>query len=236
MKTQNEIIKQVLVRNNRATTDGFVTDTLLTEWYRDAHVWASGYYKWPFTEGRVETTFTTGTGTNSDEYNFEGYKADSFRIVTVGGKRLTKLNFADYLIMKEEKPDSSDRVFSDFGKTLYINQNADVSGTTVAYGQYEPYIDVTDETAKTIFSDWDADANESLVEKMTVYLKRREHKFDEATLHDEMAAQKLNEVWEKIQDEQYAYQTHPEREGQYKWFPIVDERNQGSNRFNENQF
>src|SRR3990167_4083415 len=62
MKTRDDIFTEVLVRNNRTTTDGFITDTNLKAWYRDAHVWASAYHKWPFSEGRVSTTFTTGGG------------------------------------------------------------------------------------------------------------------------------------------------------------------------------
>ena len=236
MKTRDEIFNEVLVRNNRTTTDGFVTNAMLEDWYTEAHVWASAYKKWPFTEGRVSTTFTTGTGSDGDEWEFEGYKADSFRIVTVGGKRLTKLNFKDYLIMREETPDSTDRVCSDFGRVIKINPNADVSGTIVAYGQYMPVIDITDETSKTIFSDYDEEGNESIVEKMSTYLKRREHLFSEAEAHDQRAAQKLEEVWKRCQDEQYAYQTHPDREGIFKWFPVTDEFTSGGRRYDENQF
>jgi len=239
LDTRNNIFTEVLVRNNRTTTDGFITDAMLTGWYVDANTWANAYHKWPFTEGRIETTFTTGGGANSDEYTFEGYKADSFRIVTVGGKRLTKLNFADYLILKEETPDASDRVFSDYGRTMFINQSAGLSGTTVCYGQYQPAIDLTDEDHEPVFTEWDREGNEAIVEKMTSYLKRREHLFNEAEAHDERAKAKLEEVWQRIQDEQYAYQTTSERGGQYNYFPIIDEDSLGrSDRrfFKENQF
>jgi len=239
MKTRDDIFKEVLVRNNRTTTDGFVTDAMLKSWIGDAHTWAAGQKKWPFTMGRVSTTYAVGTGSGLDEYSFEGYKADSFDLVTIGGKRLDQLNFEDYLIMREETPDATDRVFTTLGNIMLINPNIDLSGTTVAYGQYQPTIDLTDETGKTVFTDWNEEGNEAILEKMTTYLKRREHLFDEATAHDQMATQKLEEVWKQILDSQYTKKTSPERGGMFTWFPVVNESSNGlSDRrnFKENQF
>ena len=231
MRTGIDVFTQVLVRNNRTTTDSFITDANLKTWFRDASVWAASYHKWPMTEGRIQTTFTTGTGPNSDEWNFEGYKADSFRIITVGGKRLRKLNFADYQIFREEETSGDDRVFSDFGRTVYINPNADISGTVVAYGQYQP---IPDEDAATIFTDYDDEGNEALVEKMTSYLKRKEHLAQEAELHDQRAIAKLDEIWKRVLDEQYAYQTHEDRGGMFKRFDVLAGRDFTDKK--ENQF
>lgn len=221
MKTRDEIFTEVLVRNNRTTTDGFITDTMLKSWFYNAHSWGAAYHKWPFTEGRVQTTFATGTGPGGDEWTFEGYKADSFRILQVGGKRLTKLNFEDYQIMREASPTVTDRVFSDYGRTVFINPSSDVSGTVVAYGQYQPLIDVTDETGVTVFTNWDEEGNEAMVEKMTAYLKRREHLAQEAELHDQRAATKLDEVFKRIVDEAYGYQTSPQRDGMWSRFDVI---------------
>ena len=221
-----DILTEVLVRNNRTTTDSFITDSMLMSWANDAHLWASAYHKWPFTEGRISTTFTTGSGENSDEWNFEGYKTDSFRIVQVGGKRLEKLNFEDYQIMREESPEADDRVFSDFGRTVFINPMADVSGTLTAWGQYQPILEASDfgTTTTTIFSGYDEEGNEAIVEKISGYLKRREHLAQEAELHDKRAEIKLEEVWKRIQDEQYAYKTHPDRGGMWERFDVLDGR------------
>lgn len=222
LNTRNDIFAEVLARNNRTTTDGFISDTILEGWLGDAHQWASAFHKWPFTEGRVMTTYTTGSGSDSDEWYFEGYKADSFRIITVGGKRLQKLNFADYQILREENASSSERVFADYGNALFINPNADVSGTVVAYGQFVPVIDPNYGVQTTIFSGNNEEGNEAIVEKMTSYLKRREHLMNEAELHDQRAVMKLEEVWKRILDEQYAYQTTPERGGIFKYFDVLE--------------
>jgi hypothetical protein len=143
-------------------------------------------------------------------------------MILIGGKRVDKMNFEDYLIMREERPQANDRVFSDFGRVLRINPYADVSGTISAFGQYTPKIDATDLTVVTAFSPYDEEGNEAIVEKMTGYLKRREHLPDEAELHDQRTDQKLNQVWEKIQTEQYKYKTGPDSEGMFKFFDVVE--------------
>ena|SRR3990167_7281671 len=222
LSTRDDIFTEVLVRNNRSTTDSFITDTMLKQWFFAAHTWATAYHKWSFTEGKVSTTFTTAAGgDNGDEWYFEGYKADSFRIVQVGGKRLEKLNFEDYLIFQEEEPSADDRVYSDFGRTLFINPKVDASGTLAAWGQYQPYVDVTNETGKTLFSDYDEEGNEAIVEKMSGYLKRREHLVQEAEIHDQRAMGKLEEVWKRTLDEQAMYKTHADRGGMFKRFDVL---------------
>lgn len=224
MRTRDQIFTEVLVRNNRTTTDSFITDTHLKSWFRDSHAWAASQHKWPFTESRLQTTFTTGSGPNSDEWYFENVKADSIRLMQVGGKKVRKLTFDDYLIFREEEPSNNDRVFSDYGRTVFINPNSDLTGTLVVYAQYQPYVDVTDENGLTVFSDYDEEGNEAIVEKMSCYLKRREHLTDEAELHDQRARAKLDEIWQRILDEQAMYQTHPSRGGMFDWFNIVDNR------------
>lgn len=211
-----DIMTEVLVRNNRTTTDSFVTDAMLQDWTRMAHTWGAAYHKWPFTEGRTSTTWAS-----TEEWNFEGYKADSFRIVQVGGKRLKKLDFANYQIFREEEPSAEERVFSDFGGLVFINPNIDLSGTLTAWGQYQPSVDPTDLTATTVFSGRDEEGNEALVEKMSGYLKRREHLAQEAELHDQRASAKLDEIWKRVLDEQYQYQTHPDSGGMFKRFDVL---------------
>lgn len=229
LKTTGDIITEVLVRNNRTTTDSFITDTMLQDWVVDAHQWASSYHKWPFTEGRVSTTWA-----RSSELTFEGYKADSIRFIQVGGKRLQKLNFDNFQTLLEESPNSTDRVYSDFGRTLFFNTAADVSGTLIAYGQYQPVLDKTDLAANTVFTNWDDEGNEAIVEKMSSYLKRREHSIQESELHDKRAEAKLEEVWGRVAQEQFAYQNRA-GDGMFQQFDVI-EGGFRNDEFKRNQF
>lgn len=218
LNSVSDIQTEVLVRNNRTTTDSFITDAMLDDWLRSSHLWAAAYKKWPFTEGRASTTYSASA--DGLPY-FEGWKTDSIRYLTIGDKRLAKKNFYEYQRFIEDYPESTDRIFTDFSRTVYVNPNADVSGTLVAWGQYTPAIDATDKTATTIFSGYEEDGNEALVEKMTSYLKRREHLVEEAELHDQRASSKLEEVWGRVKDEQFGYQTL-EGDGMWKRFDVVE--------------
>ena len=225
MRTKTDIITEVLVRNNRTTTDGFISDSYLNNWYKNAHSWASAFHKWPFTEGKASTTYATSV--TDDMGNVlvpypEGWKADSIRVLTIGGKRIEKLAFQSFLRFIEDNSSNTERIYSDYGRQLYVNVYADVSGTLTAYGQYMPYIDTTDETGLSIFSDYDEEGNEAIVEKMSEYLKRREHLDSEAELHSKNALLKLEELWKRIQDEQYAYKTGGE--GMFEDFDVLNGR------------
>lgn len=218
----SDIINEVLVRNNRTTTDSFITDQMLEDWLREANSYCTTRHKWPLSEVRDKTT--TWSGTEEVPYsNFTvNFKADSIRILQVGSKRVKKVNFEDYQNFREDESSSTERIFSDWGRNLFINPNADVSGTVAAFGQYAPTIDPTDASATTIFSTFDQEGNEAIVEKMTSFLKRREHLPQEAELHDQRADASLDKLWEKIVNEQYKYHAGPDSDGMFERFDVVE--------------
>lgn len=225
LNTVGDIITEVLVRNNRTTTDGFITDTIIQGWVKDAHVWASAYKKWPMTEGKYSTTSaslaTSAEGFTTLAYP-ESFKADSIRLLTIGGKRFKKKNFYKFQQFVEDNPNDTSKIWTDYGRQILINPMAsDVSGTVVTWGQYTPTLDVTDMTAKTIFSDYDEQGNEAIVEKTTGYLKKREGKIEEAQLKDKEAKETLDAVKGLVDDEQFGYQD-TQNEGMYKRIDILN--------------
>lgn len=217
IKTFNDLKTDVITKLGIQTTDAYYTDTILNNWIKQGTRWATSFKKWPFTEGRVSSTFT-----GIEEWNFEGYKSDSFRIVQIGGKRLEKLNFEDYQILREEESDNDDRVYSDFGRTVFINPQIDLSGTLTCYGQYTPVdIDPTDLTSETVFSNGDEEGNEAIVEKVLEFAKTREKKLLEAQAHKVRASEILDLLYKKVTDEQFNYKTHSARGGMWKRIDVV---------------
>ena len=215
-----DIQEEFLIRNNRTTTDAFITDTILNDWVREAHRWVAGYKKWPFTEGKINTTYVVDASLEVGFNYPEGWKPDSIRLLQVGGKRFKKTNFYKYQEFREDNPQSKEKLFSDHGRLYYINPNADVAGTTTLWGQFNPQIDPTDKTATTVFSDVDEAGNEAMVEKMTVFLKGREHLIAEMELQDKRVRAILDEIWKQVADEQFAYQD-VQGEGMFKRFDIL---------------
>jgi len=220
LNTVSDIINEVLVRNNRSTTDSFITDNILEDWIRTANNYSVAQFKWPLSEVRDKTT--TFSGVEEIDYSSFGinFKADSIRILRIEGKRVEKRAFETYLQFREDRPDDNARVFSDFGRVLFVNPNIDLSGTIAAFGQHMSTIDPTVATDTTIFSDFDEEGNEAIVEKMSSYLKRREHLPDEAELHDQRTDAMLEKVWNKIQNEQFNYKQDRNSEGMFRRFDI----------------
>ena len=215
----NDIKTDIIVKLDIATTSAYYTDTILNNWIQQAERWATAYKKWPMTEGRLSTTYTSA----SEEWNFEGIKADAVRMLQIGGKRFEKLNFEDYQIFREEQPDDTDRVFSDYGNTLFVTPKSGLTGTMTIYAQYAPVpIDVTDLTAETIFSNGNEEGNEAIVEEVLSYAHTREKREDKDNYHHQRATQILDALFDTIANEQYNYKTHKSRGGMFERVDVVE--------------
>lgn len=215
----NDIKNDVIVKLGISTTSAYYTDAILDDWVQQAERWATSYRKWPFSEGKIETTYTSAKET----WSFEGIKADSIRILQIGGKRFEKVTFEDYQIFKEEETSGSDKIFSDFGRELYVNTNTDASGTLVGWGQFAPIaIDPTEPTAETIFSNGDEEGNTAIVEEVLYYANLREEKMQQAEIHHVRATQILDNVFKNYLDEQFNYKTYKTRGGMFKRVDVVE--------------
>lgn len=254
LNTVGDILTEVLVRNSRKTTDTALTDAILRGWLQDAHLWACSVHKWPFTEGKASTTFSTAItdelGNTVVSYP-EGWKADSIRILTIGGKRLQKMDFSSFLRYLENNAvagtqNNNARIYSDYARQLYVNTGADVSGTLTTYGQYTPAIDPTDLTAVTIFSNFDEEGNEAIVQKMTSYLYQKDGSpgvlvrgkpVSPGIIAEQNAMALLEGIWKRVGDEAYGYQTKDQP--MFERVDILRGRGSDNNyndRFRENQF
>lgn len=222
MKTLTELKTEFLVRNQASTTVGFYTDTILDDWADLGHKFAAGYKKWPFTEGRASTTFaslvTTEDGLLAGEYP-EGWKSDGIRLLTIGGKEVEKKEYFSFRRFLENNTGDDSRYFSDFGRRYFVNPNIDLSGTVTAWGQYTPSTLVYEDNESTVFQG-EEEGNEAIVELMMSYAAKREKKTQEALAHLEEAKRILEELWVKISDEQYQYQTPPS-DGMWKRFDVL---------------
>ena len=221
MRQKGDIINDILVQLSVSTTVAFYTDAILDDWVDKAHTWAAGRYKWPFTEGRINTTYVADA-TLEVGFNYpEGWKPDSIRLLQVGGQRFKKLNFFNYQEFRADFPNDSKKVYSDHGRLYFINPNADVSGTTTLWGQFTPApLGETDSTVTTVFSDVADEGNEAIIEEVLSYAKKKQQKLQEALVHHQRAQQILEEVWKRIQDEQFAYQ-NVEDEGLFSRIDVL---------------
>lgn len=212
------MVTQLLVRLNRDTTSAF-TDTNVNDFLSQAHRWSANFKKWPFPEGRTSTTWASST----EEWNFEGYQAESFRYLEVGGNRFTKLNFEDYKIYREDKSTGQDKVYSNFGGLVFVNPNAIVSGTLTAYGKYMPAnFDITDQTGETVFTEGNDEGNQAILEESQSYYYQRANDENKAQYHHNLAVEHLEKLWDKVKAEKALNQTHEVRGGMFKRIDVVE--------------
>lgn len=198
-----DIKREVLVELGVSTSTAYFTDTILDNWINRAHKSLAGTHKWPFTEGRVSTTYAS---TEENDYP-EGWKSDGIRMLQLDGKRFDKKNFTDYQIFREDNSTNTDRIFSDYGRIYFINPASGLGGTTILYGQYTPAdLDATDTTATTVFSSTD-EGDYAIIEEVLSLARLREKNPKEAQMHHERAMAIITQIWTKIQQEQFAYQT-----------------------------
>lgn len=65
------------------------------------------------------------------------------------------------------------------------------------------------------------EGNQAIIEEALSYTFRRDGKAQESVERHLLAKQLLDELWKRVQDEQFAYQTHPDRGGQYRRFDVL---------------
>jgi len=221
MRIKGDIINDILVQLGVSTTVAFFTDQILDDWVDKAHVWAAGTHKWPFTEGRINTTYVADASLEVGFNYPEGWKPDSIRLLQVGGERFTKVNFQSYQRFREDFPNDSKKIFSEHGRLYFINPNADVSGTTTLWGQFTPAaLAETDNTVTTVFSDVAEEGHEAMIEEVLSYAKKRQNKLQESFAHHQKAQQILEELWLRVKDEQFGYQ-NVEDEGIFKRIDVL---------------
>lgn len=203
----SELQSQVFVRGAVDTTSTFITETMVREWLNEAHIWATSYKKWPFTE-YMDKSGSYTNGTSAYNYPNTNYKTDSIRMISVGTEPFYKKIFSDFAQYFINYPSGTDKIFSDYGRILYINPNC-TSGTIYTFGQLTPPTLglVGSSSSSTVFNNYDPEGNDAVIDKACSYVFRRKGKFNESIDFETRARTTLDELWKRIQDEQAMYQT-----------------------------
>ena len=150
-------------------------------------------------------------------------KSKNIYLVGIKGVGMTAL--AQILMSQGKKISGSDtheKFFTDKGLSYYVNANAGGSGSVVAWGQFTPAtINGSIPTSTTVFSNNAEEGNEAIVEMVLSYAKQRGKKTKESLAHKSEAVRLLNELWGRIEDEQYQYQVPP-NDGMFERFDVLE--------------
>ncbi len=223
LNTNVDIISEVLVRLNASSTVAFYTDTILNAWENNAYKFVAAYKKWPVTLYMDSSTLfgTNSLNSTGDAYAYpSNFRSESIRWVKDSNpapsqQMYDKVIFRDYNQYLTDFVGGKDRVFSDFGRTFFINPNI-ATGTIFVFGQIVPPTQDWTAPTATLFSGGDEEMNEAIVEEMLSYALTREKtptsfyrgKFVSAAMaQHQKATDLLDAAWAKYQDEEFAYQS-----------------------------
>ena len=217
---RQELCDQVVARGGWDTTY-IISEANLNLFVERSHLFASSYHKWPFTEGRISTTFASLV-TSEDGYLVgdypEGWKSDSIKMLKIGGKQVDKKEFYKFTKYLEDNASANDRFYSDFNRRYYVNPNIDLSGTVTLWGQYTPAT-MTAETA-TVFNG-EPEGDEAVINMAMSYVYRRLGDEQNSNNYEKTARVILDEVYSRIQAEQYEYQVPPD-DGMFRRFDVLN--------------
>jgi len=204
-----ELQTELQNRLSVTTTNTFWTSTMIKDWLNQANKWACTYRKWPFTEGAVYVN----SRANALYYDYPPeFRSDSIsrlEIESAEGKmeEYKKIRYQDFMKYIRENPDGEDKIFSDHQRFYFINPKVPVSGREInLWGQKKPKKLVADSDI-TPFAEGEEAGEEAIIKKALSIALKKGKKYTEARIEETEAKDILNEIWERVKEEQASYQT-----------------------------
>lgn len=182
MQTREDMENELVTRLQVASNSTRFTSSRITELIQNATTWAGGLYVWnELVRGR-----RTSTVASQEYYDYPGdFRSETIIRVEIDDLEYDRKNFEDYLDFKKEFPNSTDRIFANYGRQYFVfpTPTSNGSGNLVVWGAVQHPALSTAET-KTIFSDSNEQGNEAIVKKA----------FSVAIVRDDTALSKTEEA------------------------------------------
>jgi hypothetical protein len=161
----------------------------------DAQQWARTYKKWSLLE-------STGSDLIDATGNYPyptGMATKSAFLITVAGYRYEKVRYEDYLKYFEDQSTGTDKIWAEYGRTIYINGNAcSVGNAVVIYGQ-KTIADMSADADTSFFSAGEPSGDEAIVLKAVADLLDKEKtKQGESKIKLNEAMVILEQIWSRI--------------------------------------
>lgn len=207
--TFSELTAELQTRLSASSSSTFYTQTLLKSWLNIAYRWSAGLYNWPFSEKAKKTTSIAQSEFKYDIYDYPDnttpFKTDSISRLTVDDKKYDKKIYQDFLDFIDNNPDSTDKIYSDWGRQYFIFPKLSAGLNISIWGQIVP-TKLTGDTDTTIFSG-DPEAEEAIIKKALSIALAKGKKKQEAMIEEKEATDILKIVWSKIAKRQAQYQS-----------------------------
>ena len=204
-----ELQNELRTRLSASSNSTFWTTDMLKTWLNLANQWACAYKPWPFTEGAKYLS----TVANQVYYDYpESFRSDSLTRLTVADSSgnpevYTKIRYNDFMKYRQDNPDGTDQLFTDYNKEYFINPIPTTDGLEiVVWGQQVPDQLVNDGDT-TPFASGNPEGEEAIIKRALMYAQQKAGRYDKAGIERDEATLVLKELWDTISKNQAGYQT-----------------------------
>ena len=144
-------------------TSTYFTPTRLEVAIDDAYLSVGASRQW----GDTKKGFVTATAANEDYYDYPDNCATEsiFKISVDGVSTYDKTDFEDFLKEREDNPNSTKKMFSEYARQIFIHPTPTTTGSAnlILWGVIQP-APLTQDSDITIFTDWADYLNEAILQ------------------------------------------------------------------------
>lgn len=204
----SELITELQNRLSINVSNTFWTLDMLKSWLNEANRYCCLFRHWPFTE-KALYTFSRA---DAFYYDFpKEFRSDSIRRLEVEQddgqmKAYKKIRYEDFMNYIENEPNGTDKIFSDHQRFYFINPKISVSGKQICiWGQEKP-AELVNDNDETPFAQGDEAGEEAIIKRALMIALQKARKYKEAAVEREEANIILEQIWQRISEEQSLYQ------------------------------
>jgi len=161
MRTRGQIKAKLQPKLMAVGTSTYFTSTRIEDQINDSYLTVAAARQWP----DIKKGFVTNTEANQDYYDYpDNCQSESiFKISVDGDSGYDKWDFEDFMNFVEENPDSTDKIFSEYGRQIFIFPTPTTTGSAnlIFWGIIQP-ASLTDDGDVTMFTDWADVLNEAI--------------------------------------------------------------------------
>ena len=202
MQTLGDMIERLTDDLMVAASSTLFTADRKKKLIQDAYLWATGLFEWPELQRGRDTNSVIG----NEYYDYpEDYRTDTLsEFLYFDGKPHKRKVWNDYLEYKRKYPNSTLKIFADYGRQYFIFPTPTIVAEICVWGQVEAE-QITQNEDKTIFSMHSGAGNAAVVRKaFSVAMKRIDANLAQ---NEELGATKdLALIWDKVKKRQQTEQ------------------------------
>lgn len=135
----------------------------LTTLIQDAYKWATTMFTWLDLVDAKETNSKAGY----EYYDYpEDFRSSSIVMLTMDGDEYTRKNFEDYQDFKRNNPNSTEKIFANYGRRFFIFPTPTTNGTNnISIWGQGVASSLSSPSSTTIFTNNKVEGNEAIVKK-----------------------------------------------------------------------